>query len=65
MIRTELLDDRCCGCGTSLERAVRYERKDVVYESGEYAGEGVDVAAFCGCGATTTIAFSVSPSGAT
>ena len=61
MIRTELRDDRCAVCGVSLGQAVRYERENVVYESGEYADEGVEIRAFCHCGTCTTIPFSVNP----
>ena len=60
MIPSELHDNYCAGCGVSLDQALRYEREDVIYESGEYAGEpGVEVTAFCGCGTSTRIPFSV------
>ena len=61
MSRRDFADDSCTGCGASLDKALHYDKKNVVYEAGEYVGEGVDVIAFCGCGASTTIVFSVSP----
>lgn len=48
-------------CGASLGQAIRYEREDVICQSGEYVGEGVEVTAFCGCGASRVVPWSVSP----
>ena len=60
MIRAELCDDQCVGCGSSLERAEHVERERVTFARGEYAGERGDVVpAECDCGHTTVIALSV------
>ena len=62
MIRTELRDDRCYGCGASLDQVVDFQREDVTYTSGEFIGEpGVAVVALCRCGLTSVIPFTVNP----
>jgi hypothetical protein len=57
MIRSELHDDRCYGCGASLDQAVYFQREHVVYTQGEFRGE--PVAALCRCGSTSVVPFSV------
>ena len=60
MIRAELHDSRCRGCGASLDRAVFIERANVTYIGGEFDGEpGVAVVARCSCGVATAVPFSV------
>lgn len=56
MIRAELHDDHCIGCGVLLDRAEYVERHDVTFAKGEYAGEpGIIVLAECVCGHTTVV----------
>ena len=62
MIRRELRDDRCLGCRAALDNVVGFQRENVVYTTGEFAGEpGVAVVALCCCGMTTIVPWSVSP----
>lgn len=62
MIRYELRNDRCFGCGASLNRAAYVGREDVVYVRGEFAGEhGIVILAECSCGLTSVVPLSVSP----
>ncbi len=66
MIRAELYDDRCSACEARLSEADHFERVDVIYGRGEYEGEpGVAVLAFCRCGTTSVIPFSVNQRPAT
>lgn len=56
MIRSELRDDQCVGCGASLDRAEYVERHEVVFAKGEFAGErGIIVLAECSCGITSVV----------
>ena len=60
MIRTELREDQCVGCGSSLEQVEHVERERVTFARGEYAGEpGSVMVCECDCGATTVVAYSV------
>ena len=60
MIRSEIRDDSCVGCGTSLNRAEYLERHAVVFAKGEFAGEpGTVIVAECHCGHTTVVPLSV------
>ena len=60
MIRSELRDDQCVGCGLSLQKADYVERHEVVFAKGEYAGaRGVVIVAECHCGITTVVPLSV------
>ena len=60
MIRSELHDDRCYGCGASLDQAVYFQREHVVYTQGEFRGEpGVAVVALYRFGSTSVVPFSV------
>ena len=60
MIRSEIRDDSCVGCGASLDRAEYVERHEVVFAKGEYAGaRGVVIVAECSCGHTSVIPLSV------
>ena len=60
MIRSEIRDDSCVGCGASLDRAEYLERHAVVFAKGEYAGEpGIVIVAECHCGITTVVPLSV------
>ena len=60
VIRAELYDSHCVGCGASLARAASVERKNVTYTAGEFAGErGTVIVAECACGLITEIPFSV------
>ena len=55
MIRSELRDDQCVGCGAALHGA-EVNRAAVTFARGEYAGErGVVIVAECSCGATSVI----------
>ncbi len=60
MTRSELRDDSCYGCGASLSAADHVEPHEMVYATGEYAGEpGIVVVAECSCGHTSVIPLSV------
>lgn len=60
MIRRDFLDDACGKCGKSLDQALSYEKRAVLYVSGEFAGsDGLNVIVTCTCGASTRVAFSV------
>ena len=62
MIRSDLRDDQCVGCGGSLARAACVGRKNVTYTAGEFAGDpGVVLVALCRCGRESVIPLSVSP----
>ena len=56
MIRAELHDDHCSGCGAPLIQAEYIERHDVTFATGEFRGEpGTVIVAECGCGATSVV----------
>ena len=60
MIRCELRNDQCVGCGASLDRAEYVERHPVVFARGEFAGcRGVVIVAECSCGHTKVVPLSV------
>ena len=62
MIRSELRDDRCSGCGASLAKAASVERESVTFAGGEYAGDpGVVLVVRWHCGRESVIPLSVSP----
>jgi len=62
VIRAELHNDQCDGCGSSLHNAEYIGRERVIFARGEYVGEcGVVILAECSCGLTAVIALSVSP----
>ena len=60
VIRSELHDDQCVGCGDQLSVADYVQRASVTFARGEYAGErGVVIVAECSCGATSVVPLSV------
>ena len=60
MMRSELRDDECGGCGSSLTEADYVERADAIFAHGEFVGErGVVIVAECACGTTEVVPLSV------
>ena len=66
MIRSELHDSHCSGCGASLAKAASVKREDVTFTTGEFSGEvGVVLVVRCHCGHESRVPLSVDPRSAT
>lgn len=61
MIREDLRHDICADCGAPLSEAVNFERREVVWASGEFAGPGIALEVVCHCGAITTLLWTANP----